>query len=346
MTQTNPWFQRLIMITAALALIVIMVGAFTRLTDAGLGCPDWPGCYGHLIVPDTASQIRKADALFPGQPVETAKAWTEMGHRYIAGTLGLLIMVIAGMALFAGRKFTTTQLKVVPILLIGLVIFQALLGMWTVTLKLQPVVVMGHLMGGLGLLALLWLLNLQQRQFKLPQGTIPNRRYLPWAILGLLVVIGQIFLGGWTSANYAALACTTFPFCHGHLLPALALHQAFNFVSPINPLAHTGTGINQEIKLTIQVVHRIGAAITLLYLTIFSMIMLVTSRSRPHKLLSILILTLLILQIALGILNVVLLLPLGIAVLHTAMAALLLLTMVTVVYSLCAPAVPKAQGRT
>ena len=145
------WFRRIALIGTGLALVVVILGAYTRLSDAGLGCPDWPGCYGHLGVPDESHEIERANTAYPERPVEAHKAWKEMVHRYFAGTLGLLILGLTVLAIANHRH--ARQPVLLPVLLLALVTFQAMLGMWTVTLQLKPLVVMGHLLGGFATLS-------------------------------------------------------------------------------------------------------------------------------------------------------------------------------------------------
>lgn len=305
------WLARIALL---LAFIVVILGAFTRLSDAGLGCPDWPGCYGHF---------------YPEHVIDPAKAWAEMIHRYAAGTLGLLILCIAIGSLIKRKALSVA----VPLALVVLVIFQAALGMWTVTLQLLPVVVMGHLLGGMTIFALLGVLNFQLgRHFQ--SNTIGSIKvFRPWALIGLIIVACQIALGGWTSANYAALACTTFPFCHGQLLPIHEFHAAFNFFMPVGANFQGGVLDGAE-RVTIQVMHRLGALITALYLVWLSVWLLISGKTKALRILGTLIIIILCAQILLGILNVVLLLPLGVAVAHNAVAALLLLTVVALNCSL------------
>lgn len=281
------------LIVSGLAFFVVLLGAYTRLKDAGLGCPDWPGCYGKLIAP----------------PDE--KAWIEMIHRYVASSLGLLIVMLA-----------IWRFNLISTFLVALVIFQGMLGMWTVTLGLYPVVVMGHLLGGFALLATLWLyyLNLS------PQQPIYVPTIKLWAWLGLIVTIIQIALGGWTSANYAALVCADFPSCQGNIWPHMDVVNAFDltgagiFDSPGTPLENTA-------RVTIQMFHRIGAVFTLVILSI------VGAKLIGKKFfIGFVLLALLTLQLALGITNVLAALPLPISLMHNLVAALLLLTIVTILY--------------
>lgn len=195
--------------TAVLALTVVMVGAYVRLSNAGLGCPDWPGCYGRAAAPGTPEAVAQAKASYPNRPVEPAKARKEMVHRYLAGTLGLAIVLLAGIA---WRYHRRTGLPVgVPTLLVALVIFQGLLGMWTVTLLVKPAIVTAHLAGGMATLALLWWLVLRLGGLCSAPLEPALVRLRPWAWVALVLVSAQILLGGWTSTNYAAVACTASP---------------------------------------------------------------------------------------------------------------------------------------
>lgn len=307
-----------------LAFIVIVLGAYTRLTDAGLGCPDWPGCYGKLLV----SKSTQAAAVFAETPLAARKAWTEMIHRYVAGSLGL---VIFGLCISFFRSATTTvSQKLLTAVLVLLVIFQALLGMWTVTLKLFPVVVMAHLLGGLLLISGLRWLNLSIQNPLITHNRPPRHHY--YALIGLLLLIFQIALGGWVSANYAGLACVGFPACNGQLLPPIHFIEPFNPFLPLG-LNYEGGILDSTARISIHMTHRIGAVITASYLLIFAIWLLRTRNSTIRKQ-AMVVITLVIVQFCLGILNVVKLLPLSIAVAHNAVAALLLLTMITVVYYL------------
>ncbi len=317
------------MFATVLAFAVILLGAYTRLSDAGLGCPDWPGCYGHMTVPESAGKIQAANQAYPDRPVETAKAWKEMIHRYFAGTLGLSILALAGMALF-NRK-DERQPVLLPVLLVGVVIFQALLGMWTVTLKVMPLVVMGHLIGGFTTLALLWLLVISTRTWWLAEERRSGLGL--WGLLALLLVVGQIMLGGWTSSNYAALACPDFPTCHGQWWPTMDFAEGFD--------VWHGTGINFEYgildgtaRTAIHMTHRIGALTVTLYLLFFISRVLRLRNEPVVRRVAIVVLVLLGIQIVLGISNVIFHLPLPVAVTHNGVAALLLLSLLTLLYLL------------
>jgi heme a synthase len=317
-------YHRLAVIALILAVIVIMLGAYTRLTDAGLGCPDWPGCYGRLVLPSAAPELTQAQKTFPEQPIVAHKAWSEMVHRYVAGTLGTLIIILAVWAVVNWRR-GLPQPMITPFLLVAVLVFQAVLGMWTVTLKLLPLVVTGHLLGGMAIAGLLsWLVSATSRRRVRREMTAP----FVFLLLALLVLVIQLFLGAWTSTNYAALACgSDFPACHGALWPAgMDWAHAFNIFSPIGP-NYEGGRLTMALRVTIQMAHRYWALITFIYLGVISLWLLVT-RSGERRLASVL-LVLLCVQVSLGILNVVKLLPLAIAVAHNGVAVLLLITLIT-----------------
>lgn len=319
-SSVEHFMRQLISFGVVLALIVIILGAYTRLSDAGLGCPDWPGCYGHYTVPD------KVDHLVYDRALESGKAWKEMIHRYVAGTLGIVILVIFILSLI--KKTTLKRSLLLPSLLLVVVVFQALLGMWTVTLKLSPVVVSAHLLGGLATLSLLWLLLLQYRSIESPATEVSNGLKLA-AGFGLLLVIGQIFLGGWTSSNYAALACgSTFPTCLGQWWPEMDFTEAFLFLHEPGKNYEFGT-LSAAARSAIQMTHRIGALIVFTYLIILAIGLI---KRAPFKKVASFILLLLFTQVSLGIMNVMLGLPLSIAVLHNLVAALLLLTLIALNY--------------
>ncbi len=303
----------------ALAFLVVVLGAFTRLVDAGLGCPDWPGCYGHLAVPQTAEEIRAAEARFPDTPVDAGKAWTEMVHRYAATALGALILLIAVLA-YRGRPHMPLKL---PIALALLVMLQGAFGAWTVTLKLWPQVVTAHLLGGFATLSLLWLLALR---LGLGAGLRVPAGLFRLALAALVVLVAQVTLGGWVTSNYAALACPDFPTCHGAWVPSMNLAEGFNIFQSVGP-NYLGGIMDSEARVAIQFAHRVGAAAVLLVTGWLGWRLLATrSPLGPW------VLGLLALQLALGIANVLLVLPLWVAVCHNAGGALLLLVLVTVNY--------------
>ena len=326
----SPKLMRGLTVAAVgLALVVVVLGAYTRLSDAGLGCPDWPGCYGHLGVPDTEAEVRAAQAQFPDAPVEMEKAWIEMVHRYFATGLGALILGIVVVAFRAPNGIPNGVPRALPVALLALVALQGAFGAWTVTLKLWPQVVTAHLLGGFATLALLWLLAL-----RLGIGAKPSVR--PGAVRGgsaqfgrlasvaLAVVVLQVALGGWVTSNYAALACPDFPTCHGEWAPAMDFRQGFDVLQTVGP-NYLGGLLDNEARIAIQFAHRLGAVAVLAVAGLLGW--------RLWKAGSVLapwVLGLLAAQWTLGILNVLLTLPLAVATAHNACGALLLLALVTV----------------
>ena len=224
--------KKLVYVTTLLTLVLVALGAYVRLTDAGLGCPDWPGCYGKLTPFHAEAEIADAQELSPAGPVSTPKAWNEMLHRYLASLVGVMIVSIVVKVLYgrsrARRDREEPDLSLgLPLALLGFVVLQGLFGKWTVTLLLKPAIVTLHLLGGMLILAMLtWL---SARHLRLSGAARPAQARLlrPWAILGLLLVISQIALGGWVSTNYAALACVDFPRCHAQWLPDMDFAHGF-----------------------------------------------------------------------------------------------------------------------
>jgi cytochrome c oxidase assembly protein subunit 15 len=331
---SGRWYRRFLWAGAALALVVIVLGAYVRLSDAGLGCPDWPGCYGHLVLPADELRRTAAEAAFPERPLEPGKAWREMIHRYAASTLGLLIIGVAVSAWLNRRA--PGQPVGVPFALLAVVIFQGLLGMWTVTLLLKPLIVMGHLLGGLTTLALVaWLLLTEARRER-RRARSPDRpsRQVPWfAVAGLVVLVGQIALGGWTSANYAALACPDVPTCQGEWWPPEA-----NFAEGF--VMWRGLGQNYEFgvldapsRVAIHFTHRLGAVLTLLLLVTLSLRTISRASQRTQRRAGQLLLAAVLLQLSIGIGVVWFGLPLSLATAHNAGAALLLLAMLNLVHA-------------
>ncbi|WP_372625745.1 heme A synthase [Arsukibacterium sp.] len=320
----------LVSVTLLLTMVVIIYGAFTRLTDAGLGCPDWPGCYGFLKVPEKPESIALAAQAFPDRPLEPHKAWNEMIHRYLAGTLGLLIAAIFMSSFFSKVR----QPRTLPIVLLLLVIFQAALGAWTVTMSLLPIVVLAHLLGGFTLyclLALYWM----QLSPGLRQTEPALNSLKPLAIVAALVVMIQIGLGGWTAANYAALACIELPVCEAGWLSRLALDEAFDL--------HLGYSdyeygvMSAEARQTVHVFHRLGAFITLGIVSWFAVLLYKRAQTKVMQNFALAMGGVLLLQFILGLLNVVLHLPLVNAVAHNFVGANLLMIMIVVVYQLYRP---------
>ncbi|AZN37499.1 COX15/CtaA family protein [Iodobacter ciconiae] len=304
----------LLCLTLIWTFCLVMLGAYVRLSDAGLGCPDWPGCYGLLSAPDEAHEIAKAGAEFGGE-VDPAKGWKEMIHRYFAGGLGMLVLAVCCL-LWKKRP----QLSRVSILLpLAVIVFQALLGMWTVTMKLMPIVVTAHLLGGMTLLALLtWL---SSRALLKPQ--LPSQ-LRPVFIISLLAIVLQIALGGWVSTNYAALACNGFPACQGSFAAPVGLSTA---MQPLRQLGQSASGEALTIHhlAAIHWLHRLGALLLLICISV-----LVWQLRKATPKFAGLISAALLLQISLGISNVWFDLPLPLAVAHNGGAAILLMLVVAV----------------
>ena len=323
-------FFKLAFAATCLAYVVILLGAYTRLADAGLGCPDWPGCYGHVGVPKHVDDVAIANQAYPDRPVEAAKAWKEMIHRYFASALGLVIFAL-GIIAIRKRKEPNQALKL-PVFLMALVVFQGMLGMWTVTIKLNPAIVMSHLMGGMATLSLLWWLTLRSgRLFQLTH--VVESAYLQKlktpALIGLVIVVLQVMLGGWTSSNYAALQCVEFPTCvAGEYLPAMNFSEGFTLWHGTDKNFEFGI-LSNEARVAIHTTHRIGAVITALFVIWLGLKLIIMPAYRPLKNAGIALLAVVTLQFILGVSNVLLSLPLLVAVAHNAGGALLILTMVT-----------------
>ena len=316
-------FHRLAVIASILAFCVIVLGAFVRLSDAGLGCPDWPGCYGHLSWPVESEAVEQANQAFPDRPVESGKAWKEMVHRYLAGSLVLLVLALNFLAWKsenrqAGFRLTTAILLV-------LILFQAALGMWTVTLKLWPIVVMSHLMGGLATFSMLLWLTFRSGPLKPLQGLM---RMKPLIITGLFLLVIQLALGGWTSANYSALACPDFPTCQGEMWPDSNFSEGFVLWREIG-VDYEGGVLDLPSRVAIHMAHRSGALIVFIVLGWLAFRLLRDTQTRNG---AYMLSTLLAAQITLGILNVVLYLPLSNAVAHNGVGALLLAMMISLLY--------------
>lgn len=319
--------------SALLAFAVIVLGATVRLSDAGLSCPDWPGCYGQISVGQAEARPEIIRARWPDRPLDPGRAHLEMTHRYLAGTLGLLILVVTVSAWQRrSRNWLATSLAL-------LVLFQALLGMWTVTLRLEPVIVVAHLIGGLSILAVLWWLLLEDRttsvvrplRLDADEGRRlrRSRPFLGLAVLCLGLLAIQIMLGGWTSANHAALACNGFPTCNGAWWPNA------DFAAGFTPWAGAQEGFSAPTGAALVAIHwthRIGALVIAIFV---GGLALATRRADPRvRAVGTVVGMLLLIQIGLGIANVLVGRPLPLAIAHNATAALLLLALLTLVHRL------------
>jgi cytochrome c oxidase assembly protein subunit 15 len=313
------------LIAATIAFIVIVLGAFVRLSDAGLGCPDWPGCYGQLTWPAQSEEVQRANQEFPERLVETGKAWKEMVHRYLAGALVLLVL---GINLLAWKSGAQGRLRALAAALLILILFQAALGMWTVTLKLLPVVVMGHLMGGLATFSLLLWLAWRTANDERSPPDLDFRQLRPMILAALAILVVQLALGGWTSANYSALACPDFPGCQGQLWPDANYRDGFILSREIG-VDYEGGVLDLRSRVAIHMAHRIGALITLIVLGALAIRLMLRPPARQDGMV---LFALLLMQVTLGVQNVLLQLPLVNAVAHNGTGALLLAAMLWLTY--------------
>ena len=315
-------YKTLILAALLLTCVLLPLGAFVRLSDAGLGCPDWPGCYGHITPHHAAEAIDAALQANPHGVVSHAKAWKEMVHRYVAGILGLLVLAIFITA-FRQRQHIHSSLAL-PGALLGVIVFQALLGMWTVTQMLKPVIVTSHLLGGMTTLALLVWLWRSERLAQTRAYRAPALNVRAAALLGLVLVLVQIALGGWVSANYAALACSDFPMCQGQWLPTMDFLQGFTLHRNLGETA-SGELLSLHALTAIHWTHRLMALVVVLYLTWLAIRLFSIAGYAPIAMMLLLVLSA---QVLLGISNVLFSLPLPVAVAHNFGAAMLLAGMV------------------
>ena len=312
------WFRRLALAGALLAAAVVVLGAWVRLTSAGLGCPDWPGCYGH-IYPNAGQGDAQAAFQF-------GKALHEMIHRYFAATL---VIIIFWLLVWVVRFRRDRDQPVIPVALLFVVVcLQGALGAFTVTMLLKPLIVTAHLLGGLSTLGLLWWLSLTPETRQPLAHEAALRKY---ALVALAVLVMQIALGGWTSANYAALACgTDFPTCLGQWQPPTDFHSAFVLWRGVG-VDYEGGVLDAAARTAIQLAHRFGALIVFGY---GILIALLAVRRGETRALAVALAAALLLQVVLGIGNVVLGLPLPVATAHNGSAALLLLVLLALVVRL------------
>ena len=304
-----------------LAFSVVALGAWTRLVDAGLGCPDWPGCYGFVWMPTTESEISQANALYPEREFEVEKAIPEVVHRYFAGSLGLLIIAIFAMSFFLKpRNNLVTKLSGALTLL---VLFQSTFGYLTVSLKLWPQIVSIHLLGGFATTTLLFLIYVKLKELNdgsknLYQMSSSSKIFLNWAFPILII---QIILGVWLSSNYASLACPDFPLCQGKIIPNADFKMGFNFLQSIGP-DYLGGQLDHEARLAIHIVHRFGAYFVTAYFLFLAFIFVRENQYRFAKIL----ISFLFLQVILGVSNIIYSLPLYVAIAHNLGALLLLIS--------------------
>ena len=349
-------FRALTLAALILCAIVVVLGAFVRLTDAGLGCPDWPTCYGHVTAGSALDNQEAIDAAFPGRPFHYGKALREMTHRYAASMLGLIVVLMTALA-WLRRREGALPVRLTTILLIT-VVAQGMLGMLTVTWLLKPLIVTLHLLGGMLTLALLWWLWLQPENrgphpSPLPQAGegvdfLPPRpsgervgvrgrprqrseaSLRPLAVAGLIVLALQIALGGWTSSNYAAVACPDFPTCQGSWWPAAQFDQAFVLWRGLG-IDYEGGILDHPARVAVHFTHRLGALATTILLATLALLAMRRAPAGKLRLAAFALLGALSLQLAIGITTVMRGFPLAWATAHNAGAALLLLSVVAVI---------------
>ena len=317
---TRTRLAALTAITLFLTFDLIVFGAFTRLSDSGLGCPDWPGCYGEVSPLSAREEIHAAQTAAPGGPVSWSKAWVEMIHRYLAMTVGVLILVMTAVAWRARRQLPFSPWW--PTLTLLWVLVQGLFGKYTVTLKLYPAIVTLHLLGGLVLLAMLAVQHaaLRQAPLVMPQAV----RRLAWAAAALLAL--QVALGGWVSTNYAVLACTGFPQCNGQWWPAMDFGNGFTLLRGLGEAGPSGVRTLAS-QVAIHMAHRVMAAAVVAVLGLLAWRLWRNGAPACRRFAAALSL-LLLAQVASGLSNVVLGWPLLAALGHSAGAAGLVLTLV------------------
>jgi len=321
------------------AFVVVSLGAYTRLVHAGLGCPDWPGCYGFFTVPETPSMMHLAELRFPGVSVDPSKGWAEMIHRYAAGCL-ILLVILLNVNNFLNKK-NKGQPVALGLWILGIIMLQALFGMWTVTLKLWPQVVTAHLMGGFITLSMLLIMTLKMAPLNWSSVVhiMSLKRTQIVAVISMVIVFLQIVLGGWLSANYAAMACPDFPTCQGSWWPTMDFLSGFNFSQSIGP-DYLGGQMDSAARTAIHFSHRIGAIIVtaclllLCYVLVKDVYKSEVSEKGTLSLFVWPILAVLLIQLILGMSNVIFYMPLSVAVLHNLGGACLLLILVALNYRL------------
>jgi heme a synthase len=328
-------FHRLVLLTVFFTFDLILFGAFTRLTDSGLGCPDWPGCYGVSNPIAALAQIREAESLMPTGPVTLSKAWIEMLHRYFAMGVGFLIIIMVVWS-WIKKQVIGANIAKTSIGILILVCVQGAFGAWTVTLKLQPLIVTIHLMLGLGLLAGLTYLSSLSARLEPSSNLVPIKTEVPfkkiaWIVLAVLVL--QIFLGGWVSTNYAVLACDDFPLCHGAWYPEMNFSEGFTFWRDLGK-SFDGSYLSVEALRAIHWTHRVGAIFAVLavfYLAFKLWLIAKDNSAATFKFWAMSLFGLGLLQVITGMSNIILDWPLAAAVLHTGGAAAMVFVMIRVI---------------
>lgn len=317
------WFRRLAFAGLAVCAAVVVLGAWVRLTAAGLGCPDWPTCYGHFTPGNALENAAAINAAYPDRPLEYGKALREMIHRYAAATLGFIIVVMAALAI-ANRR-DSAQPVAAPLFLLVFVVVQGIFGALTVTWQLAPPIVTLHLFGGLTTLAVLWWICLRPEYRALYASELVLRRI---ALVALAALVLQIALGGWTSSNYAAIACPDFPTCQRRWWPEMNFSDAFVLWRGLG-IDYEGGVLDHAARVAIHFMHRVGAVVATIALGVAAFTTIARARSASLRMAGFAVAIALALQIGIGIMTVVRGFPLGVATAHNAGAALLVLAVVT-----------------
>jgi cytochrome c oxidase assembly protein subunit 15 len=306
-------------IGVAFCFVVIGLGAWTRLADAGLGCPDWPGCYGFVTFPTTPDEIAIAENLYPDSPVEIDKIIPEVVHRWFAASLGLLAIALLFIA------FRENKLKVESATLLLVIIGQGIFGYLTVSLKLHPLIVTSHLFGAMIATSLFLVIFMKSLKISKTYDVLVRNKTL--IIIGFVLIIFQIFLGAWTSTNYAARACLDLPYCQGQLVPDVDFKEGFNLFQSIGPNYLYGQ-MSNEARVAIHLTHRVGAIVVFFY----SLFMAFKLWSKETKPIIIGFLVVLFIQVFLGVNNVLSSLPLWNAVAHNIVGVMLFLSFVIMTF--------------
>jgi cytochrome c oxidase assembly protein subunit 15 len=327
-TRNLLWFRRAALVASLLCAIVVVVGAWVRLTNAGLGCPDWPGCYGHVHPSQAAERVDEINAANPDRPFDYQKAINEMVHRYIVGGLGLLVIGLVGLSVLNRRD--PMQPRVLPWVLLALLVVQALLGMWTVTLLLKPLVVTLHLLGGLLTLSILWWLALPPARRELKPAERGLRKF---AVTGIAVLVVQVALGGWTSTNYAAAACPDFPTCQASYWPPMDFRNAFILWRGLG-IDYEGGVLDAPARIAIHYTHRLGAYVTTIVLLLVVGGAWRRGQSGATRIAAVAVGIAVLLQVAMGMNLIWKGWPLSLGTAHNAGAVLLVLATVALLRSL------------
>jgi cytochrome c oxidase assembly protein subunit 15 len=322
-------FFRLALFATICSFLLIVLGAWGRISDAALGCPEWPGCAERLFAPQTAQDVNEARSFFPRQTGEEEKMLKDTLHRYFSGALGLFIIRLAWLG-WSLKKHVRRQQVLIPILVVLLVYTQVVLGIATIKIVHKPLVTMLNLSIGFSILGLLWWVVLREQRFWRPvnaQSPLPRRLRLR-ALFGLFLVVSQIALGGWVTANYAALACPDFPLCQGQLWPEMNPLDGFTLWRDVG-IDYEGVLLNLAGATAVDMAHRIGAVTTVLYVGWLALYTLNLGFRERLGYYGLLVLGLLAAEMVLGAVTVVTHLPVVLAVAHSAMAALLMMSLIT-----------------